>query len=107
MPTSERRDRERARREQLIVTSARELAETGGWDAVTMRRLADRVEYSQPVLYSHFSGRADIVRAVALEGFAELAEELRDARSGARSPAAALRALAAAYLAFAQSRPAV
>ena len=26
-----------------------------------MRRLAERVEYSQPVLYSHFSGRADIV----------------------------------------------
>lgn len=98
MPSSERRDRERARREQLIVTFARELAETGGWDAVTMRRLAERVEYSQPVLYSHFNGRADIVRAVALEGFAELADQLRSARTGARSPAAALHALAAAYL---------
>ena len=107
MPSSERRDRERARREQLIVTSARELAETGGWDAVTMRRLAERVEYSQPVLYSHFNSRADIVRAVALEGFAELADQLRSARTGARSPAAALHALAAAYLRFAQSQPAV
>ena len=107
MPTTERRERDRARREQLIVTAARELAETGGWEAVTMRRLAERVEYSQPVLYSHFSGRADIVRAVALEGFAELAGQLRGARTGARSPAAALHAVAAAYLRFAQSQPAV
>jgi AcrR family transcriptional regulator len=94
MPSSERRDRERVRREQLIVTSARELAEAGGWDAVTMRRLAERVEYSQPVLYSHFNSRADIVRAVAIEGFAELAGQLRSARTGARSPAAALHGLA-------------
>ena len=100
-------DRERARREQLIVTFARGLAEAGGWDAVTMRRLAERVEYSQPILYSHFKSRADIVQAVALEGFAELADQLRGARTGARSPAAALHALAAAYLRFAQSQPAV
>jgi AcrR family transcriptional regulator len=103
----ERRDRDRARRQQLIITAARELAETEGWEGVTMRRLAERVEYSQPVLYSHFKGKADIVRAVALEGFGELAAELHGARTAAHSPAAALRGLAAAYLRFAQSRPAV
>src|SRR6266851_2352473 len=75
MPIRERRERDRARRQQLIVTAARELAETEGWDAVTTRRLAERVEYSQPVLYSHFTGKADIVRAVALEGFGDLAAE--------------------------------
>jgi AcrR family transcriptional regulator len=107
MSVRERRERDRAHRQQLIVTAARELAETEGWDAVTTRRLAERVEYSQPVLYSHFKGKADIVRAVALEGFGELAAELRRARMGAHSPAAALRALAAAYQRFAESRPAV
>jgi AcrR family transcriptional regulator len=107
MSVRERRERDRARRRQLIVTAARELAETEGWDAVTTRRLAERVEYSQPVLYSHFTGKADIVRAVALEGFADLAAELRSARTAALSPAAALRDVAAAYQRFAQSRPAV
>jgi len=107
MPIRERRERDRVRRQQLIVTAARQLAETEGWEGVTMRRLAERVEYSQPVLYSHFTGKADIVRAVALEGFGELAAELRSARTAADSPGAALRALAAAYLRFAQSHPAV
>lgn len=108
MSVRERRERDRASRRQLIVTAARELAEAEGWDAVTIRRLAERVEYSQPVLYSHFAdGKAGIVRAVALEGFGELADEMRHARTAAPGAAAALRAVAAAYLRFAQSRPAV
>lgn len=107
MSVRERRERDRASRRQLIVTAARELAEAEGWDAVTVRRLAERIEYSQPVLYSHFAGKADIVRAVALEGFGELAAELRRARTTAPSADAALRAVAAAYQRFAQSRPAV
>ena len=108
MSVRERRERDRASREQLIVTAARELAEAEGWDAVTTRRLAERVEYSQPVLYSHFAdGKAGIVRAVALEGFGELAGQMRHARTAAPCPDAALHAVAAAYLRFAQSRPAV
>jgi AcrR family transcriptional regulator len=74
--THERRERERAHRHRLIVTAARELAEAEGWEAVTTRRLAERVEYSQPVLYSHFRNRGAIIAAVAIEGFAELADSL-------------------------------
>jgi AcrR family transcriptional regulator len=107
MSVRERRERDRASREQLIVAAARELAEAEGWDAVTTRRLAERAEYSQPVLYSHFAGKAGIVRAVALEGFSELAAELRQARTSVPSADAALRAVTAEYLRFAQSRPAV
>lgn len=107
MSVRDRRDRDRARRYQLIVAAARELAEAEGWDAVTTRRLAERVEYSQPVLYSHFSGKDAIVRAVAIEGFDELTASLRRARSTATSCQAALRALAGAYLAFAVGRPAL
>ncbi|MFC4083524.1 TetR family transcriptional regulator, partial [Amycolatopsis samaneae] len=71
-----RRERDRAERERRIVAAARELAEAEGWDAVTTRRLAAKIEYSQPVLYSHFSGKGAIMAAAAVEGFAELAERL-------------------------------
>jgi AcrR family transcriptional regulator len=107
MSLQARKERERAQRHQLIVTAARELAEAEGWDAVTTRRLADRVEYSQPVLYSHFASREAIIAEVALQGFAELAAELRRARLASRSPRAAVAALADAYLHFADSRPAL
>jgi AcrR family transcriptional regulator len=102
-----RRERERAEREQLIVTAARELAETEGWDAVTTRRLAAEIEYSQPVLYSHFKGKGAIMTAVAVQGFAELAVEVRSARTAADGARAALVAVATAYTAFARARPAL
>ncbi|GAA4849328.1 TetR/AcrR family transcriptional regulator [Luteimicrobium xylanilyticum] len=104
-PAQRRRERERAERRQLIVDSARELAEAEGWDAVTTRRLADTIEYSQPVLYSHFANRAAIVDAVVVDGSAELAAALRSAREGADDDAA--RAVAQAYLDFAATRPAL
>jgi AcrR family transcriptional regulator len=103
----ERRERERAHRHQLIITAARELAEAEGWEAVTTRRLAERVEYSQPVLYSHFNGKDAIVSAVAVDGFGELADHLRRVRQAAPEPGQALRAVCRAYLDFATERPAL
>jgi AcrR family transcriptional regulator len=100
-----RRERERAERHQLIIDAARELAEAEGWDAVTTRRLADKVEYSQPVLYSHFKGKDAIVRAVAIEGCGDLARVLRQARPSRGE--SRLRAAAEAYLQFARERPAL
>ncbi|MFJ6856313.1 TetR/AcrR family transcriptional regulator [Streptomyces werraensis] len=111
MSVQERKQRERAERERLIVATARELAEEQGWDAVTTRRLAERIEYSQPVLYSHFRGKREIIGAVALEGAAELAAQLRAASAGAAVSTEGARgrvtALARAYLDFAERNPAV
>jgi AcrR family transcriptional regulator len=103
---AERKGRERAEREHRIVVAARVIAEREGWDAVTIRRLADEIEYSQPVLYSHFENRDAIVAAVAVEGFQEITVALREAasRSTGRS---ALKNVAMAYLAFALSHPAL
>jgi AcrR family transcriptional regulator len=107
MTTEDRRARERAARRQLIVDTARQVAEAEGWDAVTTRRLSTEIEYSQPVLYKHFSGMDEVAAAVAVDGFAELAHLLRAARTGARSPQAALTRIARAYLDFARDNPAV
>lgn len=107
MSIGTRRERERAERERLIIGAARDLAEAEGWDAVTTRRLAEAVEYSQPVLYSHFKGKDAIMAAVAVEGFADLAADMRAARTSAEDPRRALAAVAAAYAAFAQRRPAL
>jgi AcrR family transcriptional regulator len=82
------------------------IAEREGWDAVTIRRLAEEIEYSQPVLYSHFANRDAIVAAVAVEGFQELAGALREAGGGSTGRNA-LKHVAMAYLAFALSHPAL
>ncbi|MFI5802535.1 TetR/AcrR family transcriptional regulator [Streptomyces sp. NPDC051561] len=107
MSVKERKERERAARERLIVATARELAEQQGWDAVTTRRLAERIEYSQPVLYSHFRGKREIIGAVAMEGATEMAAALRAAVATADAPRERVSALARAYLDFAARNPAV
>ena len=107
MTSQDRRARERQQRRQVILDAARELAEAEGWESVTTRRLADRIEYSQPVLYSHFDGKDAIVSAVALEGFSELSAILHDARERAGSPTAEARAVAHAYTDFARANPAL
>ncbi|MFV2110955.1 TetR/AcrR family transcriptional regulator [Micromonospora sp. LOL_025] len=89
------------------MATARELAEQQGWDAVTTRRLAERIEYSQPVLYSHFRGKREIIGAVALDGAAEMAAALRASTSAADGPRARVTALVRAYLDFAARNPAV
>jgi AcrR family transcriptional regulator len=107
MVIENRRARERAARRRLIISTARKLAEAEGWDAVTTRRLSEEIEYSQPVLYKHFSGMDDIAAAVAIDGFGELADTLAKARSGAAAPEQALRQVAHAYIDFARTNPAL
>ncbi|MFJ2756156.1 TetR/AcrR family transcriptional regulator [Nocardioides sp. NPDC087217] len=107
MSVQERKQRERADRERLIVATARELAEQQGWDAVTTRRLAERIEYSQPVLYSHFRGKREIIGAVALDGASEMAVAMRSATAAVSAPRERVAALARAYLDFAERNPAV
>lgn len=112
MAIEDRRERERAARRRLIVDTARSLAEAEGWDAVTTRRLATEIEYSQPVLYKHFDGMEQIADAVATDGFDELVTALNVtalevAGSDAGSAHAALTRISHAYLAFARDHPAV
>ncbi len=107
MSIEQRRERDRAERQRRIITTARDLAEREGWDAVTTRRLAELIEYSQPVLYSHFANKDAIVAAVAVEGFAELAAAMRAASERSRRPDTALRALARAYVRFGIEKPAL
>lgn len=107
MSVQERKRREQADRERLIVATAREIAEQQGWDAVTTRLLAERIEYSQPVLYSHFRGKREIIGAVALDGAAEMAAALRAATSEVDDPRTRVTALARTYLDFAERNPAV
>jgi AcrR family transcriptional regulator len=87
------------RRDQ-VIRAARELAESAGWAAVTMRRLAGELGVTQPVLYSAFASRQALIDAVALNGFDGLAAALEAAD-------ASLMGRMRAYLAFAAAHPRV
>ena len=85
-------------RRHRIARLARDVAESEGWAAVTMRRLAGELGVTQPVLYSAFAGRQALVDAVALDGFTALAAALEAVEA---TPPARTRA----YLDFAVTHP--
>jgi AcrR family transcriptional regulator len=94
-----------AERRQQILDAARAMAEADGWTAVTSRRLADAIGYTQPVLYGHFpGGKTEIMRTAALAGFAELAAAMQ-AATGDKPGQQAVAAVAEAYLGFAATHP--
>lgn len=107
MTASQARERRVAQRRQQILDAARAAAEADGWAAVTSRRLAEAIGYTQPVLYGHFpGGKTEIMRTVALGGFAELAAATR-AAVGRETGARAVAAVANVYLDFAAAHPAL
>lgn len=104
-------------RAAAILAAARAIAESEGWPAVTVRRLAAAIGYSQPVLYQHFAkGRPEIIAAVARSGFAQLEEIVGSAAGAVTTGSAAgattaengtLAAVARAYLTFAREHGAL
>lgn len=103
---AERKLRDRETRREQIISAARRIAELEGWPSVTVRRLSDEISYSQPVLYAHFGSREEILAAVAIEGFQEIGLALEKARRRA-TRATPVESVAAAYLEFAASSPAL
>jgi AcrR family transcriptional regulator len=103
---TERKLRDKQARRTQIISAARRIAELEGWSNVTVRRLADEISYSQPVLYAHFESREGVVAAVAIEGFRELGLALEKVRKRVKR-GSAVGAVAGAYLEFAAASPAL
>jgi AcrR family transcriptional regulator len=103
---AERKLRDKQARRAQIISAARRIAELEGWSNVTVRRLSDEISYSQPVLYAHFESREGILAAVAIEGFQELGLALEKARERVQR-GNKIESVAAAYLEFAASSPAL
>ena len=103
---AERKLRDRKARRAQIISAARRIAELEGWSNVTIRRLSEEISYSQPVLYAHFGSREGILAAVAIEGFREIGLALEKARKRVKR-GNTVESVAAAYLEFAASSPAL
>jgi AcrR family transcriptional regulator len=78
MGINERQDRERQAVRHGILEAARELFTTEGYRNVSIRKIAERIEYSPAAIYSYFPSKDDIFFALAEEGFRRLDLKIRD-----------------------------
>jgi AcrR family transcriptional regulator len=104
MGSQQRRDKEREAVRAKILDAARELFVAQGVEAVTMRKIAARIDYTATALYSHFADKEALLRAVcdadfkALRGAFERIARIED-------PIERLRELAREYVRYALEYP--
>jgi len=103
MGVKERREREKTQVRERILDAALEVFATDGAEAVTMRALADAIEYSPPVIYAHFRDKDAIIEELCYRQLRTLAKAF--ATFGALDPVEKLRQIGYVYTDFAVDHP--
>lgn len=104
MGIAERREREKEALRTRIVEAARDIVSEKGLDALSMRAIAERVEYSPGTLYLYFRDKDELLNDVVAEGFRRLEDAARSQLGGLSAgagPGEQHRALGRAYARFA------
>ncbi|MDD8018780.1 MAG: TetR/AcrR family transcriptional regulator [Bacteroidota bacterium] len=104
MGTAERKERDRQEMRQIILDAAQRLFLDEGYEHVTIRRIADKIEYSPGTVYLYFKDKDEILCALQEIGFAEFYRR-QQILSGIKNPAEKLRAHGRVYIQFALENP--
>jgi len=104
MGISERREREKEEMKELILKTANKLFAEHGFDKVSMRSIADAIEYSPTTIYLYFKDKNELFYALHLEGFRMLAEEFKPL-VGVKDPMERLYQMGLRYIRFAIENP--
>jgi len=105
MGTNERRERARLAMREQILNAARELFAERDYEAVTMREIGKRIEYSATALYNHFEDKETLVRELCRRDFSDFAQRFVAAVVGSKSPIESMCRAGLVYLGFAEQFP--
>ena len=97
----ERRLRQKVEVRTSILQAAWQLVLEEGWQALSIRKIADAIEYSVPVIYAHFENKDAILQEFTKEGFRLLAEAVVKQRDSQTDSSQQLEAIAQGYWDFA------
>jgi AcrR family transcriptional regulator len=104
MGVKERRERERSETRDKILDAARELFVTEGFEGVSMRRVADKIEYSPTAIYVHFADKNELFRELCHRDYARLAEVFQSSVISS-DPVERLKQIGAIYIDFGIQNP--
>lgn len=84
-----------------ILEAALQIVKEEGWQALSMRKIADVIEYTAPIIYEYFSNKEAILLELTRQGYLKLSRELEQARDRHRLPAKQLEDMWLTYWNFA------
>jgi AcrR family transcriptional regulator len=105
MGVKERRARQKKFLRQEILDAASELLVKAGYENVSMRRIADKIEYSPTTIYLYFRDKAELLEQVCQETFARLSEVLSKLEQQPGDPIEKLKRGLIAYIKFGLENP--
>jgi AcrR family transcriptional regulator len=105
MGVAERRERQKAELRDTILAAARRIFIAEGAEALTMRRIADAIEYSPGTIYLYFESREAIAIQLVREGFEKLVAAIAPAATAVADPVERIRAIGVAYTDFGIADP--
>lgn len=104
MSITDRRARDKEEFRQKILDTARDLFVVYGYDGVTLRKIADAIEYAPGTIYGYFKDKEELIRALCIADWEAFEQSFpRDHHPG--DPLAEIRGIGAAYLRFALAHP--
>jgi AcrR family transcriptional regulator len=101
----ERRARQKKFLRQEILDAASELFVKNGYENVSMRRIADKIEYSPTTIYLYFRDKAELLERVCQETFARLSQVLSKLEEQPGDPIEKLKRGLIAYIKFGLENP--
>jgi len=104
MGVKERREREKSETRDKILDAARELFVTEGFEGVSMRKVAEKIEYSPTAIYVHFADKQELFRELCHQDYARLAEVFQSSVMST-DPVERLKQIGAIYLDFGTRYP--
>jgi len=104
MGSNERREREKLELRRKILETARKMFLSEGYEAVTMRKIAQKIEYSPTAIYLHFKDKDALFGELCRQDFLRLAQALSGIAE-IKDPIEQLRRMGRAYLDFALEFP--
>ncbi len=105
MGVLERREREKQALRQEILSAARELFANEGYESVSMRKIAEKIEYSPTTIYLYFRDKQEVVQEICRETFQLLTRRLNAVLGEAGDPVERLKAGLRAYIEFGIEHP--
>ncbi|MEO7216077.1 TetR/AcrR family transcriptional regulator [Mucilaginibacter sp.] len=84
-----------------ILDAALRIVKEEGWQALSMRKIADVIEYTAPIIYEYFANKEAILLELTRMGYLKLAKELEEVKSQNTNPADQLEVMWLAYWNFA------
>jgi AcrR family transcriptional regulator len=101
MGTTKQRLQHKEDLKNLILSTAWQMVKEEGWQSLSIRKIADAIQYSVPIIYDHFENKESIVLEFAKEGFQQLSKKILKAKEKNSEPTEQLKAIADAYWNFA------